>query len=76
MVLNSPRGTADIFGSNIKYRDHIINIAVRLFEVFNYKEIITPAFEHTEVFSRGIGTETDIVSKEIGYCLKVISQLF
>jgi len=65
LVLNSPRGPADIFGNNIKYRDHIISIAVRLFEVFNYKEIITPAFEHTEVFSRGIGTETDIVSKEM-----------
>ena len=65
MVLNSPRGTADIFGNNIEYRDHIIRSAVKLFEVFNYSEIITPAFEHTEVFSRSIGTETDIVSREM-----------
>lgn len=65
MVLNSPRGTADIFGKNLEYRNFIIKSAAPLFEIFNYSEIITPAFEHTEVFSRSIGTETDIVSKEM-----------
>ncbi len=65
MVLNSPRGTSDIFGEDIKYRDFIINTSKELFEVFNYKEIITPVFEHTEVFDRGIGESTDIVRKEM-----------
>ncbi len=65
MVLNSPRGTADIFGNDIEYRDHVTDSARDLFEIFNYNEIITPAFEHTEVFSRSIGTETDIVSREM-----------
>lgn len=65
MVLNSPRGTSDIFGEDIKYRDFIINTSKKLFDVFNYKEIITPVFEHTEVFDRGIGESTDIVRKEM-----------
>ena len=65
MVLNSPRGTSDIFGEDIKYRDFIINTSKELFDVFNYKEIITPVFEHTEVFDRGIGESTDIVRKEM-----------
>jgi histidyl-tRNA synthetase len=32
---------------------------------YGYKEIRTPAFEHSEVFSQGVGQETDIVSKEM-----------
>lgn len=65
MVLSSPRGTSDIFGEDIRYRDFIINTSRELFDVFNYKEIITPVFEHTEVFDRGIGEGTDIVRKEM-----------
>jgi len=65
LILNSPRGTSDIYGEDIDYRNYIINTARNIFEVFNYKEIITPAFEYTGVFSRSIGEETDIVQKEM-----------
>ncbi len=65
MKLNSPRGTTDIYGEDIDYRNYIINTARRIFEVFNYKEIITPVFEYTGVFSRSIGEGTDIVQKEM-----------
>jgi len=65
MVLSSPRGTNDIFGEDIKYRDFIISSAKKLFSLYNYSELITPAFEHTEVFDRGIGESTDIVRKEM-----------
>jgi len=65
LVINCPRGTADIFGDDISYRDFIIESAKKLFKLFNYSEIITPAFEHTEVFNRGIGQSTDIVKKEM-----------
>jgi len=34
-------------------------------DCYGYKEIRTPAFEHSEVFSQGVGEETDIVSKEM-----------
>ncbi len=65
MVINSPRGTADIFGDDIICRNLIIEQAKKLFKLFNYSQIITPAFEHTEVFDRGIGQSTDIVKKEM-----------
>ena len=65
MKLSSPRGTGDIYGEDVDYRNFVINIANRIFEVFNYREIITPAFEYTEVFSRSIGEGTDIVQKEM-----------
>ena len=32
---------------------------------YNYKEIRTPIFEHTELFLRGVGDTTDIVQKEM-----------
>ena len=32
---------------------------------FNYQEIRTPIFEHTELFQRGIGDGTDVVDKEM-----------
>jgi histidyl-tRNA synthetase len=62
---NSPRGTSDIFGPDIYYREYIIGLARDLFRSFSYEEIITPTFEHTEVFTRGIGQYSDIVSKEM-----------
>jgi histidyl-tRNA synthetase len=63
--VNSPRGTADIYGEDIKYRDYIISTARELFNIFDFEEIITPAFEYTEVFTRSIGESTDIVNKEM-----------
>jgi len=39
--------------------------ARRIFESFGFQEIKTPILERTELFSRGIGQETDIVSKEM-----------
>jgi len=65
LKLNSPRGTSDIYGEDIEYRDFVIETVRELFKVFGFQEIITPAFEHTEVFSRSIGESTDIVQKEM-----------
>src|SRR3954449_2245655 len=39
--------------------------ARRVFTQFNYHEIRTPILEETALFSRGVGEETDIVSKEM-----------
>ncbi len=65
LAINSPRGTTDIYGEDIRYRDFINSAARSIFKVFNFEELITPAFEYTEVFSRSIGEETDIVQKEM-----------
>jgi len=65
LKLNSPRGTVDLYGEDIDYRNFVIDTAREIFRVFNYKEIITPSFEYTGVFSRSIGQDTDIVQKEM-----------
>jgi histidyl-tRNA synthetase len=40
-------------------------VARRVFRSYNYREIRTPIFEETTLFARGVGEETDIVSKEM-----------
>jgi len=65
LITGSPRGTNDIFGQDMEYRNFIISKAKELFKVFNYREIITPVFEYTEVFNKSIGDSTDIVQKEM-----------
>jgi histidyl-tRNA synthetase len=40
-------------------------VARAIFRAYNYQEIRTPIFEETQLFSRGVGTETDIVTKEM-----------
>jgi len=63
--ISSPRGTIDIYGEDIDYRNYIINTAREIFKIFSFAEIITPAFEYTQVFSRSIGENTDIVQKQM-----------
>jgi len=63
--LSSPRGTIDIYGEDIDYRNYIINTAREILKIFSFAEIITPAFEYTNVFSRSIGEDTDIVQKQM-----------
>jgi len=64
-MITKPAGIEDIFpDQGVKWR-YIIESAEKIFKVYNYKEIITPTMEFTEVFSRSIGDATDIVSKEM-----------
>ena len=45
--------------------EHLQRTAQELFARYGYEPVYTPLFEHTEVFTRGIGEATDIVSKEM-----------
>ena len=40
-------------------------VAREVFRAYNYHEIRTPILEETQLFARGVGEETDIVSKEM-----------
>lgn len=60
-----PPGIEDIFPDRITAWNFVINTAKDVFGTYNFKELILPVFEYTDVFIRGIGTETDIVSKEM-----------
>jgi histidyl-tRNA synthetase len=64
-MIKAITGTKDILPSDIKKWYHLENLVRKIFHNFNYKEIRTPIFEETSLFARGIGEETDIVSKEM-----------
>lgn len=64
-MITKPKGTLDFLPDDAHKRLHIENKLRRIASLFNYREIRTPAFEKTELFKRGIGEETDIVSKEM-----------
>lgn len=64
-MIKAITGTKDILPSDILKWYHLENIVKKVFQNFNYREIRTPVFEETALFARGIGEETDIVSKEM-----------
>ncbi len=65
MRIQAVRGTRDILPDEIPAWHRIEAAARDLFARYGYREIRTPVFEETELFARGIGAETDIVSKEM-----------
>ena len=59
------KGTNDILpDKSYKYR-FVENKMLETAELFGFKEIRVPVFEHTEVFSRNVGEDTDVVQKEM-----------
>ena len=61
----APRGVADILPPQQPAWEHIRAVAASTAEQFGYRRIDTPIFEATGLFRRGVGTETDIVQKEM-----------
>lgn len=64
-LINAPRGTRDILPAESWKWAYIIKTASRTMRDFGFSEIHLPIFEHTELFSRGVGETTDIVEKEM-----------
>src|ERR1700749_1676039 len=64
-VLHAVRGTRDLLPPETALWNHIDHVARRVFERYSFGEIRTPIFEETQLFARGVGEETDIVSKEM-----------
>lgn len=65
MITQRPKGTWDWYGDNMYKRMVIEEKARALCKVYHIKEVITPAFEHTVLFQRGVGETTDVVQKEM-----------
>ena len=61
----APRGTRDVLPEESRLRQRVIDVAREAFERYGYARIVTPTFEETEVFVRGVGTSTDVVRKEM-----------
>jgi histidyl-tRNA synthetase len=63
--IRAVRGTRDILPDEVPAWQTLERTAHDLLGRYGYREIRTPVFEETELFARGIGAETDIVTKEM-----------
>src|SRR5512141_1814617 len=64
-MIKAVRGTRDLLPPETATWNYVESVARDIFGVYNFKEIRTPIFEETVLFSRSVGEETDIVSKEM-----------
>lgn len=65
MLTIAPKGTKDILPDQV-HKWHYVEGKFRdICKRYGFKEVRTPAFEHTELFTRGIGDTTDVVQKEM-----------
>lgn len=60
-----PKGTQDFVPPDSGRKRQIESVARGLCERYGFSEVITPTFEHTEVFVKSSGTGSDIVTKEM-----------
>lgn len=65
MAITAVRGTKDVLPLETPIYTYLENTARQIFGLYGYEEIRTPIFEQTELFKRGTGEATDIVSKEM-----------
>jgi histidyl-tRNA synthetase len=64
-MIKAVKGTRDILPPSSAVWNQVETIAREVFRIYNYQEIRTPILEETALFARGVGQETDIVSKEM-----------
>lgn len=65
MNFRKPKGTKDILPKDIHKWHYVERVIREVTDLFNFSEIRTPTFEYTDLFNRGVGSETDIVGKEM-----------
>lgn len=64
-MINIPKGTKDVLPQDSYKWQYVESVAREIARLYNFKEIRTPVFEHTELFTRSIGDQTDVVNKEM-----------
>ena len=64
-TIKAVRGTRDLLPAETPLWNRVEATARAVFARYGFGEIRTPIFEATELFARGVGEETDIVSKEM-----------
>ena len=65
ILTTRPRGTNDFLPGETARWQYLERSLLSTAELFGFSEIRTPTFEHTELFQRGVGDTTDVVSKEM-----------
>ena len=63
--INLIKGTHDLVGPDIVKYNYILENFKNICNQFSFKEIITPIIEQEDLYVRGVGEMTDIVSKEM-----------
>ncbi|RME65856.1 MAG: histidine--tRNA ligase, partial [Nitrospirae bacterium] len=64
-MYQNPKGLRDILPPETSLWQSVETTARQILHLYNFKEIRTPVMEFTEVFTRSIGEDTDIVEKEM-----------
>jgi histidyl-tRNA synthetase len=64
-LIRAVKGTRDLLPPDTAVWNFVEHHAREIFGRYRYSEIRTPIFEQTELFARGVGEETDIVTKEM-----------
>src|SRR5438067_6223650 len=64
-MIRAVKGTRDLLPPDTALWNRVETAARAIFRAYNYHEIRTPIFEETQLFARGVGEETDIVTKEM-----------
>jgi histidyl-tRNA synthetase len=64
-LIKAVKGTRDLLPPSTEVWNRVEAAARAIFRAYNYHEIRTPIFEETQLFARGVGADTDIVTKEM-----------
>ena len=64
-MIKAVKGTRDLLPPSTDVWNRVEAKAREIFRAYNYHEIRTPIFEETQLFARGVGADTDIVTKEM-----------
>src|ERR1700676_2545926 len=64
-MIKAVRGTRGLLPPETALWNFVESAVRDVFRAYNFQEIRTPIFESTELFARGVGEETDVVSKEM-----------
>jgi histidyl-tRNA synthetase len=64
-LIRSVKGTRDLLPPSTSVWNFVEETARSVFRAYDYHEIRTPILEETQLFARGVGEETDIVTKEM-----------
>jgi len=64
-LIKAVKGTRDLLPPATEVWNRVEEVSRAVFRAYNYHEIRTPILEETQLFARGVGAETDIVTKEM-----------
>jgi histidyl-tRNA synthetase len=65
MTYRAPKGTEDVFAPESRVWRRAERVFYDLAERYGYELILTPVFETTELFERGVGEDTEVVEKQM-----------